>query len=197
MPALVLAHAVGLRRAGRGWRAIVQELEQGGNGRYDVRTLTRRIVQILAGQNPRELAGAAAAGDVDVGAVKTSRGRRRAARPGRHLQRRSKLTAPSPRNADLVGVRCPICRRTIRAGEAKRIGNSGYAFHQLPDGRNGHTFAPSAPAGPGTCRKCGCTDAAACPEGCSWVLPDLCSACATPAQLARAFPLSESQDLEA
>jgi hypothetical protein len=30
-----------------------------------------------------------------------------------------------------------------------------------------------------TCRACGCTDARACPGGCSWVEPDLCSNCAT------------------
>ncbi len=30
------------------------------------------------------------------------------------------------------------------------------------------------------CRECGCTDAAACPRGCSWAEPDLCSACAQP-----------------
>ncbi len=29
-----------------------------------------------------------------------------------------------------------------------------------------------------TCRKCGCTDNRACPGGCWWVEPDLCSACA-------------------
>lgn len=28
------------------------------------------------------------------------------------------------------------------------------------------------------CRKCGCTDLHACPEGCYWVEEDLCSACA-------------------
>jgi hypothetical protein len=33
------------------------------------------------------------------------------------------------------------------------------------------------PVEPRTCRKCGCTDAAACPGGCSWVDDDLCSAC--------------------
>lgn len=27
------------------------------------------------------------------------------------------------------------------------------------------------------CRACGCTDTRACPGGCSWVLPGLCSAC--------------------
>jgi hypothetical protein len=27
------------------------------------------------------------------------------------------------------------------------------------------------------CRGCGCTDAHACPGGCSWVGPDLCSTC--------------------
>lgn len=28
-----------------------------------------------------------------------------------------------------------------------------------------------------TCRSCGCTDTCACPGGCWWVEPDLCSAC--------------------
>jgi hypothetical protein len=29
-----------------------------------------------------------------------------------------------------------------------------------------------------SCRICGCTDLQACPGGCHWVAPDLCSACA-------------------
>lgn len=35
-----------------------------------------------------------------------------------------------------------------------------------------------APLGIDACRVCGCTDACACPEGCSWVEPGLCSLCA-------------------
>lgn len=31
---------------------------------------------------------------------------------------------------------------------------------------------------PRVCRGCGCTDAMACPGGCSWVEDDLCSRCA-------------------
>lgn len=30
---------------------------------------------------------------------------------------------------------------------------------------------------PQICRTCGCTDDRACPSGCSWAEPDLCSAC--------------------
>ena len=30
------------------------------------------------------------------------------------------------------------------------------------------------------CRVCGCTEYSACPDGCSWVADDLCSACAPP-----------------
>jgi hypothetical protein len=30
------------------------------------------------------------------------------------------------------------------------------------------------------CRICGCTDTRACPGGCFWVEPDLCSSCASP-----------------
>lgn len=29
-----------------------------------------------------------------------------------------------------------------------------------------------------SCRSCGCTDNFACPGGCSWAGPDLCSSCA-------------------
>jgi hypothetical protein len=28
------------------------------------------------------------------------------------------------------------------------------------------------------CRECGCSDSLACPQGCSWAQPDLCSVCA-------------------
>jgi hypothetical protein len=28
------------------------------------------------------------------------------------------------------------------------------------------------------CRECGCTDSLACPQGCGWAQPDLCSVCA-------------------
>lgn len=35
-----------------------------------------------------------------------------------------------------------------------------------------------APIGIRACRVCGCTDDCACPGGCSWVAPDLCSSCA-------------------
>jgi hypothetical protein len=45
------------------------------------------------------------------------------------------------------------------------------------------------PAGPDlaalgirACRQCGCTDASACADGCSWVADDLCSGCAVPAE---------------
>jgi ParB/RepB/Spo0J family partition protein len=42
------------------------------------------------------------------------------------------------------------------------------------------------------CRECGCTDECACDGGCAWVEPDLCSACARPAEGA---PATEEQDL--
>jgi hypothetical protein len=28
------------------------------------------------------------------------------------------------------------------------------------------------------CRECGCSDSLACPQGCAWTQPDLCTACA-------------------
>lgn len=36
---------------------------------------------------------------------------------------------------------------------------------------------------PATCRVCGCTDDHACPGGCYWVKPDLCSRCAEEMEL--------------
>lgn len=51
--------------------------------------------------------------------------------------------------------------------EVKRI-------HPVPTkGRQGLFDVPWVP----TCRICGCTDDHACPGGCYWVEPDLCSAC--------------------
>lgn len=35
----------------------------------------------------------------------------------------------------------------------------------------------------GVCRVCGCTDLVACPGGCYWVEPDLCSQCAAKAAI--------------
>lgn len=52
------------------------------------------------------------------------------------------------------------------------------------DGEDGPTatfvrdLSPTSPILPErSCRKCGCTEARACPGGCSWQEPDLCSAC--------------------
>jgi hypothetical protein len=50
--------------------------------------------------------------------------------------------------------------------------------------RRGNAFlkpgaTPKKPA-QRACRVCGCTDDRACPGGCWWVEPDLCSACAIP-----------------
>lgn len=36
---------------------------------------------------------------------------------------------------------------------------------------------------PDACARCGCTDEEACPDGCFWVAPRLCSTCATPTEL--------------
>ena len=45
-----------------------------------------------------------------------------------------------------------------------------------------HDMLRQLPAQPGTCRVCQCTDADACPGGCSWVDADhtLCSECCPP-----------------
>ena len=38
------------------------------------------------------------------------------------------------------------------------------------------------------CRRCGCTNERACPGGCYWVEPDLCSQCATEEELQKGMP---------
>lgn len=43
---------------------------------------------------------------------------------------------------------------------------------------NGAQYCAMCAPSVAICRSCGCTDEAGCPEGCSWVEPDLCSACA-------------------
>lgn len=42
------------------------------------------------------------------------------------------------------------------------------------------------PAAPRQCRICGCTDEEACPGGCSWSQPEICSTCAARQQVADA-----------
>lgn len=53
---------------------------------------------------------------------------------------------------------------------------------QLPfmplKGSLGFFDVPDELVPPSTCRKCGCSWFQACPGGCSWVAPGLCSACA-------------------
>jgi hypothetical protein len=44
--------------------------------------------------------------------------------------------------------------------------------------RSGIVLLDQPPAGPERCSECGCTEEAACPGGCYWVEPGLCSACA-------------------
>lgn len=49
----------------------------------------------------------------------------------------------------------------------------------------GQFLLPPADLTEGVCRDCGCTDERACPGGCSWAEPDLCSVCAAAATEAR------------
>jgi hypothetical protein len=57
--------------------------------------------------------------------------------------------------------------------------------HDLGEHMGTRLICPSSPRGPcfdavpRSCRDCGCTDEQACPGACFWVLPDVCSACAT------------------
>lgn len=48
----------------------------------------------------------------------------------------------------------------------------------VPDFEVKPDLRPPLHSSTGACRVCGCTEHFACPEGCSWVEPDLCSECA-------------------
>lgn len=64
------------------------------------------------------------------------------------------------------------------------------AMDLLPDAFEPEPLLPSlAPIGVRSCMVCGCSDECACPGGCSWVAPGLCSACVpTVAAAADALP---------
>lgn len=91
------------------------------------------------------------------------------------------------------GLKCAIdthgpITHERRVSAAKRIADQVHAVlraqHQgledpgqgVPQMRRERTSSPLWDAGP-ACRVCGCTEDRACPGGCWWVEPDLCSAC--------------------
>lgn len=100
-----------------------------------------------------------------------------------------------------LGARYGVCRTTISAwlkaagvslrppgghhAPAPEPGPGGVVDQPAPQLVPDPASAVAAPASeePRACRLCGCMDERACPSGCSWVGPDLCSACAhvTPA----------------
>jgi len=66
------------------------------------------------------------------------------------------------------------------ANVAEGAGFRDNAIFQLSELRKFLNSQPELKANgtTGHCRGCGCTEASACPEGCYWVEPDLCSVCA-------------------
>lgn len=80
-----------------------------------------------------------------------------------------------PDRADgFVFPSAPLARRYASA----LLGALGATFVPVPDA----TATPHVPA-MHHCRECGCTETFACPLGCSWHEPDLCSECALPGGL--------------
>lgn len=65
-------------------------------------------------------------------------------------------------------------RRHPRA--AKTLGDGPHARSAAKD--LAELRAQDVANGSDQCRECGCTENFACPEGCSWAAPHLCSACA-------------------
>jgi hypothetical protein len=68
---------------------------------------------------------------------------------------------PITRGSNSAGVNTIAERACYQAGERARPAARGIDL-----------------AGEPACRECGCTDSLACPQGCSWMQPDLCSVCA-------------------
>ena len=48
---------------------------------------------------------------------------------------------------------------------------------RVPFGIEGAYYCPDCSPHVAVCRECGCTDQVACPGGCYWIEPDLCSRC--------------------
>ncbi|MEY2161328.1 hypothetical protein [Rhodanobacter sp. FW106-PBR-LB-2-11] len=60
---------------------------------------------------------------------------------------------------------------------AKRYAEAASDSESAPDFEAKADVRPPLLSQSGSCRVCGCTESFACPGGCSWVEPDLCSAC--------------------
>lgn len=105
-------------------------------------------------------------------------------------------------HSDLKPAPCPHGRGKIQcegrrlccdgcAQEHKRLTSNEYYKQQQKDQRRRKGEEPAAVPAKATmpdtsrwmCRKCGCTERVACFGGCCWVAKEVCSACATPAQL--------------
>jgi hypothetical protein len=83
------------------------------------------------------------------------------------------------------GQQYPVDMMLTFAGRSQRmtfgVGATESAFAEKGEARQpeGYPEGEQAnPAAPRRCRDCGCTDDLACPGGCTWVEPDLCSRCA-------------------
>jgi hypothetical protein len=83
--------------------------------------------------------------------------------------------------ADELGISYAAARRWLKKAEAEGLAISsptlGGCTRWWPVGLAAQLLALFEPAFD-SCRICGCTDTQACPGGCYWVEPNLCSACA-------------------
>lgn len=85
-------------------------------------------------------------------------------------------------------VLCDECMAKLQDGAGLKMAVSGYpaagervAIASLSPEPFDHDLSRHpelTPVSERACRECGCTEASACPGGCYWVEPDLCSRCA-------------------
>lgn len=71
----------------------------------------------------------------------------------------------------------PSCRAGLTRSDHAAEAGFRTLRHAIGDASRWPEGPDLAVLGIRACRQCGCTDASACADGCSWVAEDLCSAC--------------------
>jgi ParB/RepB/Spo0J family partition protein len=100
------------------------------------------------------------------------------------------LSDPPDGLVELFGIDVKGIAEEVRAGLKEKAGKKRTEGGGLRTelGRDSQKGAKDAKGKKGTCRECGCTEANACPGGCSWMdeTETLCSSCAEKGEMAEA-----------
>lgn len=91
--------------------------------------------------------------------------------------KRTAPVKPASKRGDATprpGVRITL---TPAKGESAKSAHDSF-MRELAESQLDQHWPKCKPKDGGVCKLCGCYDDRACPGGCSWVRPDLCSTCA-------------------